>query len=347
MTIQSFFPGDFFKCELKDDILLVKPVSGKKINIIEWGEKNQVLVAKAIDEYGAIVFSSFNLETKEDFYNAYTAITGNPPDLYKGDTPRKELMKNIYKSTAVANHHFVPLHQEVSAGSRKDMPKYISFFCLKAPKEGTGQTLVGSANKISEYIQAIMPKFWALLSTKNLTYKARYLPTNSWLTRWIRWFNPSFATIQQRFGTEDPKEVEKICEKEGFTCEWDSGWAVISKSGIPAVINANDKNLFCNQIHVDKLTPKLCGSLINYIFARILIFPTARFLQFDVQFDDGTPISNDDAQELLSILEQHQQRRDWQQGDLLILNNATMMHGKTPHEGEREILVAMSGTVLQ
>lgn len=341
---QNYFPTDIFHCYLEENTtapLVVSPHSSE-LDLMDWLQSNQLKIAKAIKEFGAIVFSGFNL-TKDNFSDAFTAITGMLPATYKGDTPRDMISPQIYKSTAVADGHTIPLHQEVSAGDRNDMPKYISFFCVTAPQEGTGQTLVGNAKRISEKIQATMPHLWEQMTTKNLTYTARYLPTNSWRTQWIRWLNPSHATIEKRFGTENRKEIEEKCQQEGLICEWDGEWAVISRKGVPATVtDDNGDVVFCNQIHVDKLNPKLCGGWLNYILARILLYPTSRSMQFDVQFDDGTQISRADASTLLTILEEHQEGRDWKKGDLMVLDNATTMHAKTRHIGQREILVAMS-----
>jgi alpha-ketoglutarate-dependent taurine dioxygenase len=314
------------------------------MDFISWARQNQQKIAKAIQELGVIVFNGFNL-TQEKFSEAFTAITGSAPQVYKGDTPRDEVSYQIYKSTAVGNAHTIPLHQEVSGGSRTDMPKYISFFCVTPPTEGTGQTVVGNARKISRRIQQQMPKFWSDMTTKTLTYKARYLPSNHWRTNWIRWLNPSHATIQKRFGTEKREEVEAICQREGLICEWDGDWAVISRKGVPAIIERDGEKLFCNQVHVDRLNPKLCGGWIQYIFARLFLYPTSRSMQFDVHFDDGSQISRKDASQLLSILEEYQEGRNWKKGDLMVIDNATTLHGKTSHVGKREILVAMTGSV--
>lgn len=340
-----YFPADRFTCyfEQNSDAPLIV-ASRSEIDLADWAKSNQSSVAKAVHEFGAIVFSGFNV-TKENFYDTYTALTGMPPETYKGDTPRNEIDRQIYQSTAVANAHTIPLHQEVSVGRREDMPMYISFYCDIAPEEGTGQTLVGNAKRISEEIQALMPQLWEALTTKSLTYTARYLPKDHWRTKWIRWLNPSHATIEKRFGTENKSEVENKCRQEGLTCEWDGEWAVISRKGVPGTIDRDGVTLFCNQIHNDKLSPKLCGGLLNYILACIFLYPTSRSLQFDVQFDDGTPIQREDAEGLLSILEKHQQGRNWKKGDLMLLDNVSTMHGKTIHVGQREILVAMSGSV--
>lgn len=344
---QAYFPADTFDCYFEPNTtapLIVSPRS--EVDLIAWAQKNRQTVAQAITAFGAIVFSRFAL-THDNFREAFTAIAGMPPQPYKGDTPRDEVNQHVYKSTAVANAHAIPLHQEVSGGKRSEMPQYISFFCVTPPKEGTGQTLVGNVEKITGKVCSLMPDLWEHMSTKTLTYTARYLPADSWRTRWIRWLNPSHATIEKRFGTEDRVEVEEKCRLEGLICEWDGEWAVISRKGVPATIDHNGKTLFCNQIHLDRFNPSLCGGWLNYAFARILLYPTAGSMQFDVRFDDGTEISSSDASTLLTIIQEHKEGRNWKKGDLMVLDNASTMHAKTAHVGQREILVAMSSSVFK
>lgn len=344
---QTYFSNDTFHCYFEENTHAPLVVSPQKegMDFIPWAKTHQHTIAKATREFGAIVFSGFNL-TKENFSEAFAAVTGMPPQAYKGYTPREEVGSQIYKSTAVANGHSIPLHQEVTNGSRKDMPKNISFFCVTPPEQGTGKTLVGNVAQVSEKIERLMPDLWSQMSTKTLTYTARYLPKNSWRTKWIRWLNPSHATIEKRFGTEKREEVEEKCRLEGLICEWDGEWAIISRKGVPATIEANGKTLFCNEIHLSKFNSQLCGGWLKYIVARILLYPTSRSMQFNVQFDDGTQISRRDAGNLLNIIQEHQEGRSWKKGDLMVLDNITTMHAKTSHVGQREILTAMNGSVL-
>ncbi|CDZ81563.1 Taurine catabolism dioxygenase TauD, TfdA family [Candidatus Rubidus massiliensis] len=341
----EFFPSHLFQCTYEEGShspIVVAP--NCNLDLIDWAQNNQMLLAKAIDAYGAIVFSGFNL-IKDNFSKTFEAITGFRPQAYKGDVPRDEVSSQVYKSTAVANSHTIGLHQEVSGGNREEMPKYISFFCVSPPKRGTGQTLVGNVHDVTTKIKTLLPNLWQKLLETNLTYTSRYLPRTGWRAKLISWLNPSHATILKRFGTEDKFEIEAQCKKQGLTCSWDGDWLVVTRKGIPGTITVNGETLFCNEIHHDKLSPKLCGGWLKYILARILLYPTFRHLQFDVQFDDGQQISPKDASAVYSILQESQEGRSWKKGDLMILNNLTTMHAKTKHIGEREIIVAMGGKI--
>lgn len=344
-----FFPEDQFRCSFEgktNSPLVVSP--RYKTNLIAWAKNNQEKVASAIKEYGAVVFSGFDL-TKEDFPKLFTAVVGMPPQVYQGDTPRDEIGSRIYKSTALLTA--LPPHQEVSNQQRAKMPAYISFYCETPPKVGTGQTLVANVERISRKIEKLKPQLWHQMKTKTLTYTARYLPEANcpwWirlLTKWIGLLNPSHGTIKRLCGTEDRKEVERKCREAGFTYEWDKGWLVTKRTGIPAVIKREGKFLYCNQVHLNVLNEEMCGGRIPYWIARCLLYPTKRYMQFDVEFSDGTQISRKDAGDIVALCNKEQQGRSWKKGDALFVDNVNCMHAKTRHLGLRKILVAMGGSV--
>ncbi len=345
----SLFSGNqiryFFETEERLP-LIISPNGSTSIDFIEWATSHQEEIAKAIDQYGAVVFQGFGL-TKETFREAFSAATGMAVDRYKGDTPRKEVGEYIYHSTAVGGDYKIPLHQEVSSGDRKDMPKYLSFFCEVPPMPGTGRTLLGKAESVTQKIQRSMPEFWRKISTQHLTYTARYLPSGEWRTSWIKWLNPSHGTIEERFNTRERGGVLKKCQEEGLSLQWDGKWAVVSRSGVPGTIVVDGKSLFCNQIHLDKFNEALCGGIKDYYLARLLVYPTVSFQQFDVEFDGQDPINESDAADLLNLLDGCEVERDWQKGEMLIIDNRKIMHGKTPHDDKiREIYVAMAGSVI-
>lgn len=333
------FTQTFFKCtyetpQLKP--LIVEPKPETDLNLISWAKANRKIVQSELDQHGALVFRGFGLTT-ETFPLAFEAMTGKTHERYKGAVPRKEVAENVYESSAVAPGEKIPLHQELSYAPLDIKPKYIAFYCGTPPQPGIGQTILADVRAVTEDIKASAPDIWALLNENHFTYSSRYLPNDTLRTKWIQLLNPSHASVRTRFGNGDPSE---ICKEQGY--QWDAERLIVFKSGIPGTIEVNGETLFCSGLHLDIMSPELCGGKFRYAMARLLLYPTKASAQFDVQCDDGTPIPADIPGRILSILKRHEIVRDWKEsGELLLVDNRTIMHGKNPHKGPRQLSVVM------
>jgi alpha-ketoglutarate-dependent taurine dioxygenase len=68
-------------------------------------------------------------------------------------------------------------------------------------------------------------------------------------------------------------------------------------------------------------------------------------MPFQTYYGDGTPIAPADAQHIMSAYLKRRVVFSWQQGDLLVLDNMTIAHGRSPFTGTREVLTAMTQPV--
>jgi hypothetical protein len=59
-------------------------------------------------------------------------------------------------------------------------------------------------------------------------------------------------------------------------------------------------------------------------------------------YGDGTPIEPDVLDEVRAAYRAEAVRFDWRTGDLLVLDNVLVAHGRDPFEGPREVVVALA-----
>jgi alpha-ketoglutarate-dependent taurine dioxygenase len=354
-NVDSF--SDEVTCRLENGIFVISPSQGSSDDFFPFAERHAAHVRGLIKEHGAVVFNGFNLSERE-FSRASQAITELPFVPYKGDTPRPLAgdEPNIYPSSVVAPSVMIPLHQEVSVGERANMPTYFSFFCIVPPEPGTGQTLLGDALAVTQDIACEMPDLWEYMKTRKVTYTMRYLPENTLHTKWIQWWNPSHGTERRRFGTVDRDKIKAECDAAGLTCVWDSdGWLTVQRREVPAVTKIDRYTVICNQMYLDVFNDRLCGDnffvrWISYIFARLILYQTKDTMQFDAWFENGRPMTRQEAGQIISITKRHQTGRNWERGDLMILDNLRKMHGRLPYsdrgkkaEEKRRVIVGLSG----
>jgi alpha-ketoglutarate-dependent taurine dioxygenase len=75
----------------------------------------------------------------------------------------------------------------------------------------------------------------------------------------------------------------------------------------------------------------------------LLSLVTEDKLPRNVFHGDGSDIQVDDLRHILDVYQSEHIVFQWQRGDVMILDNVLMAHGRKPFLGERKIVVAMSG----
>lgn len=65
----------------------------------------------------------------------------------------------------------------------------------------------------------------------------------------------------------------------------------------------------------------------------------------NVYYGDGTPIEDSVVEEIEELYRQTARSFTWQEGDILMLDNMLVAHGRNPYVGARKIVVAMGEMV--
>lgn len=299
-------------------------------------ERNRDMLRALLDKHGALLFRDFPIYNARDFSAAVkTLLQREPVDYQCGEGSRTRVTQGVYTSTEAAPEFHIPLHHELPL---TDSPlTYIALFCEIEPLPGTGQTLLASTENVSQRILQ-QPAIWDQYDGKILKYTSRHPPQGSFFCA----VNPTHKPWQEVFDTEDPQVAEAICREKGFEYQWLGKWLEVVRWA-PAIRGPDehfDHPYWFNEADLYHANPRIRGCWLNHLLANLLyIVPSTR--PYEVEFDDGSPISRDSLYTIYDILDDETIRVDWQRGDLLILNNIKTLHGKAPHEGQRRILISM------
>ena len=86
------------------------------------------------------------------------------------------------------------------------------------------------------------------------------------------------------------------------------------------------------------------GSYYTTLPVLFLFLPqfTERIRILDVVFEDGSDLSFWDVYHIVKSYWKNTELFSWQEGDIVILDNYRMGHGRLPFTGERKVYIAFS-----
>jgi hypothetical protein len=149
-------------------------------------------------------------------------------------------------------------------------------------------------------------------------------------------FGPSW---QDAFQTSDRGEVDSYCRANGVEVEWLRPDRLRTRQVRPALIRHPETReaAWFNHaaaLHVSTL-PERTRRTLTKLFSED-DYPSNSYL------GDGTPIEPDVIDEVRAAYRAEAVRFDWRPGDLLVLDNMLVAHGRDPFEGPREVVVALA-----
>ncbi len=99
----------------------------------------------------------------------------------------------------------------------------------------------------------------------------------------------------------------------------------------------NQEPVWFNQAHLfhaSSLAPALLETLMDIV--------GLEGLPRNVYYGDGSSLEESALEEIRGVLAEAAVHFPWSRGDILMLDNMLTAHGRTPFEGERQVLVAMA-----
>jgi alpha-ketoglutarate-dependent taurine dioxygenase len=304
--------------------LLVEP-AGPGVDLAGWAAANRALLDEKLFHHGGILFRGFNLQEPEDLEKTIQAVSGESLEYRERSSPRTAVSGNIYTSTDYPPSHPIFLHNENSYQSQ--WPLKIFFLCRQAALEG-GATPIADGRRVRQHIAPEIQERFA---------------RQGWM--YVRNFGDGFGLSWQTvFQTTDKAKVEEHCRKSGIETEWKEGDRLRTRAVRPALVRhpRTGETLWFNHatfFHISTLEPDIRDPLLAEFGESDL--PTNTF------YGDGSPIEPEVMAQLREAYRRETVSFPWQKGDLLVLDNMVVAHGRAPFSGPRQVLVGMAEAVTR
>ena len=282
--------------------------------------KHRSEIDEQLEKSGAILCRGFHVTCAEEFSDSIAQLSSDILNYTERSSPRHSVADKVYTSTDHPADQHIMMHSEQSY--TLDWPCLICFYCKTKAAAGGNTPLANNRRIINSISDELRQKFM----NYGILYKRVY---SSCLG--IDW--------RTAFQTDDPKQVESFCRERSINFQWKGDNILRTeqhRSAFQLHPTSNHLIWFNHALffNISSLDEKLSKALIESV--GIENVPTNTF------FGNGEPFSDTELQELRNAVAANTISFDWQEGDVLILDNMLTQHGREPFTGQRDILTLMA-----
>lgn len=284
-----------------------------------WLEANKASVDEALAATGTILFRGFDISTPEDVDAAVEAY-GEAGFTYGeslSNAVRLNLTPRIFTANEAPPEVSIFLHHEMAQTPL--FPSKLFFACMIAPETG-GSTPICRSDIVFDRLKIETPDLVAALREHGVRY-SNTMPgeddPNSGQGRGWR------STLS----CETKAEAEKRLDHLGYAYVWNSdGTLRVTSPALPAI----------------KTLPDGSESFFNQLIAAFRGWKDARNdPSKSVTLGNGEPLDVAALGTAIEIADELSFDLNWQVGDVALLDNYRVMHGRRPYTGKRRVVAAL------
>jgi alpha-ketoglutarate-dependent taurine dioxygenase len=289
------------------------------LSLDTWAAAERELVDTLLLRHRALLFRGFGVNSAESFDRVIKATSdGRLLEYRDRSSPRHEVGDKIYTSTDYPAEQSIFLHNEGTYWMT--WPQKIYFCCLVAPEQGGETPIADCRNILLRISPAVRERFTSVMYVRN--------------------YNDGFSlTWQTVFQTTDKAVVEEYCRRNEISFEWKDGDRLRTRAVRPTTAThpRTGEPVWFNHgafFHVTTLEPGIRDALLAEF--------KEEDLPYNTYYGDGSPIEPSVLDELREAYRQEKVLFPWQEGDVLMLDNMSVAHGRSAFTGRRTVLAGMA-----
>jgi hypothetical protein len=298
-----------------DDFPLVIRPAMSDIKLMEWININIDFVQTNLLKYGALLLRDYSVNSASEFYQVSSILIPELKIYRIGYTDHKAPDSQIHSTVSIPSSKRLLWHNEDSFNHYR-WPMRVMFYCHKPADQG-GETPLVDCRKLSRLID---PKINQRFLDKGIMFVKNYWPK----------FGMSY---DRDFGTSDKNLVMEYCRRYDMDFEWGDDDHLRTRC-VRRVIDSHPRTgekIWFNQA---QLWHSYC------VDAEILSLWSSIFKEDDYPYNcyygDGARIEDSIMNEICEAAKMSEVRFPWQRGDILIIENMLIAHGRSSFVGVRE-----------
>ena len=291
------------------------------VALLDWARERRDAFDAASVTSAAVLLRGFTVAGAFGFRAFVDAVSDRGAlDYQYQSTPRTAVGHGVYTATEYPASQVIPLHNECAY--QRAWPMRLFFHCVTPAATG-GETPIADTVGVTDRIDAgVRDRFRRL----GVLYVRNYRKQLD-----VPW--------QTVFQTNDPAVVERFCAEQDIELEWRPNEGLRTRQVCQALAThpRTGQEVWMNQahlFHVSSLEPRARESLLRLCGADDL--PRNCF------YGDGTAIEVDVLEHVRDAFRAEEVAFPWRAGDVLVLDNMLVSHGRRPFTGDRRVLIAMS-----
>ncbi|MEU3712655.1 TauD/TfdA family dioxygenase [Streptomyces catenulae] len=280
-------------------------------------------VDELLTECGAVLLRGPGVADADAFHRAVTAFGDPLIDSYRGgNTPRMTVSDGVFTSTEYPARFDISLHNEMSYAHR--WPGRLFFCCLQAPRTGGATPVCDGHALLADLDPAVRARFASGVVYRQHLHGGLGLG-KSW---------------QDTFETDDRSAVEEFLAASEAEHRWTADGGLRVSQHRPALRTnpLTGRDVWFNQAeqwHPSNLPGDEGEALLSLI-------GDVDDLPHWVTYGDGTPIPESDLAAVRTAATRNRLVEPWQPGDIMIVANMSVLHGREAYTGSRRVVVSMT-----
>ncbi|MEJ8566341.1 TauD/TfdA family dioxygenase [Elongatibacter sediminis] len=306
------------------------------VDAVEFGHAERDRLVREVCRHGAVVLRGFEWQDATAFNALVRSVAPESMEYEGGITPRRRVQGVVHTSTDAPAFVPIPLHAEMSYLDR--IPRWVFFFCETPARRG-GETPVVNLTRV---FHALRPEVREPLVQRgirliqNLSGKKSLLAPRTW---------------RDMFPDSDPGQVREVCERRGIEAVFSGDrLTLVSQRPAARVHPQTGEPVWLNAVTLhDSFSWELGHGGRKLLAAGLAALESRRDERVSAEdrpahalYGDGGEIPRDHVLHIRETLWDCSVSRAWERGDVMMLDNTRVGHGRNPFSGPRCILAALA-----